>query len=307
MKALKYILIGLFFAGIHQVNAQQDPMFSQYMFNMLSVNPAYAGSADLLSVNAIYRDQWVDFDGAPRTQTITAHSPLRKETISVGGSIINDAHGPIRQTGVYGDVSYRIFFDRSKLAFGLKGGINFFQANLLDLSPVESDDPAFQQNISNRTLPNFGAGVMWYSQTSYVGLSVPKILTNKLIEGTLPDFSNNAEKQHFFLVAGTVLEVNNYINFKPAGTLRVVNGAPPSFDLTANFMFYEKFWVGAMYRFQESVGMLLQYEINNKMRVGYAYDYSTTDIGNYSSGSHEIMLGIDFGKNAGADISPRFF
>lgn len=307
MKALKYILVGLCFAGIHQVNAQQDPMFSQYMFNMLSVNPAYAGSADLLSVNAIYRDQWVNFDGAPRTQTITAHSPLRKETISVGGSIINDAHGPIRQTGVYGDVSYRIFFDRSKLAFGLKGGINFFQANLLDLSPVEADDPAFQQNISNRTLPNFGAGVMWYSQTSYVGLSVPKILTNKLIDGTLPDFSNNAEKQHFFLVAGTVLEVNNYINFKPAGTLRVVNGAPPSFDLTANFMFYEKFWVGAMYRFQESVGMLLQYEINNKMRIGYAYDYSTTDIGNYSSGSHEIMLGIDFGKNAGADISPRFF
>lgn len=307
MKALKYILVGLCFASIHQVNAQQDPMFSQYMFNMLSVNPAYAGSADLLSVNAIYRDQWVDFDGAPRTQTITAHSPLRKETLSVGGSIINDAHGAIRQTGVYGDVSYRIFFDRSKLAFGLKGGVNFFQANLLDLSPVEADDPAFQQNISNRTLPNFGAGVMWYSQTSYVGLSVPKILTNKLIDGTLPDFSNNAEKQHFFLVAGTVLEVNNYINFKPAGTLRVVNGAPPSFDLTANFMFYEKFWVGAMYRFQESVGMLLQYEINNKMRVGYAYDYSTTDIGNYSSGSHEIMLGIDFGKNAGADISPRFF
>lgn len=294
-------------AGIQHAKAQQDPMFSQYMFNMLSVNPAYAGSADLLSVNAIYRDQWVDFDGAPRTQTITAHAPLKKETISVGGSIINDAHGPLKQTGLYGDVSYRIFFDRSKLAFGLKGGINFFQANLVDLSPVEADDPAFQQNISNRTLPNFGAGVMWYSQTSYVGLSVPKILTNKLIDGNLPDFNNNAEKQHFFLVAGTVLEINNYINFKPAGTLRVVNGAPPSFDLTANFMFYEKFWVGAMYRFQESVGMLLQYEINNKMRVGYAYDYSTTDIGNYSSGSHEIMLGVDFGKNAGGDISPRFF
>ncbi|MFT4682829.1 MAG: type IX secretion system PorP/SprF family membrane protein [Flavobacteriales bacterium] len=307
MKALKYILAGLCMAGIQHAKAQQDPMFSQYMFNMLSVNPAYAGSADLLSVNAIYRDQWVDFDGAPRTQTITAHAPLKKETISVGGSIINDAHGPLKQTGLYGDVSYRIFFDRSKLAFGLKGGINFFQANLVDLSPVEADDPAFQQNISNRTLPNFGAGVMWYSQTSYVGLSVPKILTNKLIDGNLPDFNNNAEKQHFFLVAGTVLEINNYINFKPAGTLRVVNGAPPSFDLTANFMFYEKFWVGAMYRFQESVGMLLQYEINNKMRVGYAYDYSTTDIGNYSSGSHEIMLGVDFGKNAGGDISPRFF
>lgn len=307
MKALKYILVGLCVAGIHQVNAQQDPMFSQYMFNMLSVNPAYAGSADLLSVNAIYRDQWVDFDGAPRTQTITAHSPLRKETLSVGGSIINDSHGKIRQTGLYGDVSYRIFFDRSKLAFGLKGGINFFQANLTELSPVEADDPAFQQNINNRTLPNFGAGVMWYSQTTYVGLSVPKILSNKLIDGTLPDFKNNSERQHFFLVAGTVLEVNNYINFKPAGTLRVVNGAPPSFDLTANFMFYEKFWVGAMYRFQESVGMLLQYEINNKMRIGYAYDYSTTDIGNYSSGSHEIMLGVDFGKNAGGDISPRFF
>lgn len=307
MKALKYSIFILAIVGLSKAQAQQDPMFSQYMFNMLSVNPAYAGSADLLSVNAIYRDQWVNFDGAPTTQTITAHSPLKKESLSLGGSIINDAHGKVRQTGVYADMSYRIFFDRSKLSFGLKAGMNLFQANLTDLSPVEENDPAFQQNISNRTLPNFGAGVMWYSQTSYVGLSVPKILSNKLIDGELPDYEFNTERQHFFLVAGTVLEINNYIYFKPAGTLRVVNGAPPSFDLTANFMFYEKFWVGAMYRFQESVGMLLQYEINNKLRVGYAYDFSTTDIGNYSSGSHEIMLGIDFGKNAGGDVSPRFF
>lgn len=307
MKALKYlVLIGLASAG-YGVHAQQDPMYSQYMFNMLTVNPAYAGSADLLTANAIYRHQWVEFDGAPRTQTLTVHSPLKRESISVGGSIVNDSHGVMRQTGLYGDVSYRIFFDKSKLAFGLKGGVNFLQANLLDLSPVDGTDPVFANNINNRSLPNFGAGVMWYSDRSYAGLSVPKILHNKLIDGSLPDFNNNRERRHFFLIAGTVFELNNYVYFKPSGMLRVVDGAPPSFDLTANFMFYERFWVGGMYRFQESVGMLLQYVVNNRLRVGYAYDFGITDIQNYSSGSHEIMLGVDFGKNIGADISPRFF
>ncbi|WP_306641172.1 PorP/SprF family type IX secretion system membrane protein [Sanyastnella coralliicola] len=308
MKALKYTLVFAIAAfSFGKVSAQQDPMYTQYMYNMLVVNPAYAGSADLLTMNAMYRDQWVDFDGAPRTQTFSMHSPLKRESISVGGSVINDSHGVMRQTMVFGDISYRIFFDKSKLAFGLKAGINLLQANLQDLNPVTDGDPAFQENINNKPLPNFGAGVMWYTDRTYVGVSVPKLLANKLIDGSLPDFNANTERQHFFLIAGTVIEINNYVQFKPSGALRVVNGAPPSFDATANFLLYERLWIGAMYRFQESTGMLFQYEVNNRLRVGYSYDYSLTDIGNYSSGSHEIMLGLDLGKNAGADVSPRFF
>ncbi len=308
MKALKYILLAVCGLPVSlQLSAQQDPMFSQYMYNMLTVNPAYAGSADVLTANALYRHQWVEFDGAPRTQTFTMHAPLRREALSVGGSVINDSHGPMRQTMVFGDFSYRIFFDRSKLAFGLKAGINLLQANLQDLNPLEDGDPAFAENINNKPLPNFGAGVMWYSDRSYIGLSVPKLLNNKIIDGSLPDMNDNTERQHLFLIAGTVIEVNNYLYFKPSAALRLVNGAPPSVDATANFLLYEKLWLGAMYRWQESLGLLFQYEINNRLRIGYAYDYSITDIGDYSNGSHEIMLGMDFGRNAGADISPRFF
>ncbi|MGB0422725.1 MAG: PorP/SprF family type IX secretion system membrane protein [Flavobacteriales bacterium] len=307
MKFIKYTLVIAFFAAVFNTSAQQDPMFSQYMFNTLAINPAYAGSADLLTANIIYRHQWADIDGAPRTQTVTLHSPLKKESVSLGGSIINDAHGPVKQTGVYLDASYRITMDRSRLSFGLKGGMNFFSANLTDLSPVVEDDPVFSQNISTKLLPNFGAGIMWYSNKSYLGLSVPKLLQNRLIDGDLPNFTNNAETMHYFFTAGTVLEVNNYTYFKPALLVKAVDGAPLSFDVTANFMFYEKFWIGAMYRYQDAIGMLLQYEINNKVHVGYAYDYSITEISNYTTGSHEIMLGVDFGKRFGGDVSPRFF
>ena len=307
MKALKYLFVLTLSSAALGARAQQDPMYTQYMFNMLTVNPAYAGSADVLTASAIYRHQWVEFDGAPRTQTLSIHSPLKRESISVGGTIVNDSHSVVRMTGLYGDVSYRIFFDRSQLAFGLKAGLNLLQANLLELNPIDANDPVFQANISNKPLPNFGAGVLWYSDKSFVGLSAPKLLTNQLIDSSLPSFNANRERRHFFLAAGTLIELNNYIYFKPSGMLRVVDGAPPSFDLTANFMFYERFWVGGMYRYQESVGLLLQYVVNEKLRVGYSYDFSTTEIRTYSTGSHEIMLGVDFGRQPGADISPRFF
>lgn len=290
-----------------RLSAQQDPMFSQYMFNILSINPAYAGSADRISAVGIHRSQWVNFDGAPITQTVTVHSPLRKEKLSIGGSVINDKHGPVNQTSVFADISYRIFFEKSKLAFGLKTGLNVFSANLLDLNPYLADDQAFAANISTKPLPNFGFGAMWYSKRWYVGLSAPRLLQNKLLEGNLPDFVNNKERIHGFLIAGYVWDINYYVKFKPTILLKAVNGAPPGADFTANFMFYDKFWIGAMYRWQDAVGALIQYEINNKLKFGYAYDYVTSDIGRYTSGSHEIMIGYDFGKGNKGDVSPRFF
>lgn len=307
MKMLRYITILVALASAEGAKAQQDPMYSQYMFNMLTVNPAYAGSADVMTANTLYRHQWVEFDGAPRTQTVTFHTPLRRESISVGGSIVNDSHSIIRTTGLHGDVSYRIFFDRSKLAFGLKAGINLLQANLADLNPVDSNDPVFQANISNRTLPNFGTGVLWYSDKHYIGLSMPRLINNRLTDASLPDFSDMRERRHLFFTAGYLFELNNYIQFKPATMVRLVSGAPPSFDLTGNFLFYERFWAGAMYRYQESVGMLFQYVINEKLRIGYAYDFGINDIRTYSSGSHELMLGFDIGRAPGAEVSPRFF
>jgi len=306
-KNISYIAIALLVSLSYQGYAQQDPMFTQYMFNTLSINPAYAGIADAMSVTAIHRSQWVGFDGAPTTQTLTLHTPLRKESISVGGTIVNDQHGPVKQIGIYGDVSYRIFFDKSRLAFGLKGGMNMFSANLLDLNPTTDGDQAFAANINGKILPNVGFGMMWYSKRTYAGFSVPKLLENALLDGALPDFRSNSESRHFFVIAGTIFPISNYVQFKPSALIKVVNGAPPGFDVTANFLFYEKFWAGAMYRWQDAVGVLLQYEFNNKFRLGYAFDYTLSDISKYSNGSHEIMLGLDIGRKWAGDVSPRFF
>ncbi|MEY3398877.1 MAG: hypothetical protein RL220_1471 [Bacteroidota bacterium] len=305
-KHIIYSVIACMVCG-GNILAQQDPMFTQYMFNTLSINPAYAGIADAMNVTAIHRSQWVGFDGAPVTQTLTIHSPLKRQSISLGGTVVNDQHGPVKQTGVYADASYRIFFDNSRLAFGLKGGVNFFSANLLDLHPNTEGDQAFAANISSRPLPNFGFGMMWYNKKTYVGLSTPKLLENQLLDGSLPDFRNNTERRHFFLIAGTVFRVSNYVEFKPSILAKVVDGAPPGLDATANFLFYDKLWVGAMYRWEEAVGALVQYEINNKFRIGYSFDYVLSNIGSYSSGSHEIMLGVDIGRKWAGDVSPRFF
>lgn len=289
------------------VKAQQDPMFTQYMFNTLSINPAYAGSADRLTAVALHRSQWVNFKGAPTTQTLTIHSPLRNENISIGGSVVNDAYGPIKQTGVYLDASYRIFMGSKKLAFGLKAGSNFFNANLIDLNPYFEDDNTFNANIKSKALPNFGFGAMYYSKKFYAGLSVPKLLQNKLINGDLPDFINNKEKQHFFLIAGAVFDVSYYTKFKPTILVKAVNGAPLSAEITAQFLFFEKLWAGVMYRWQDATGMLLQYEINHRFKVGYAFDYTLTDIRKYSDGTHEVMLGFDLIKGYPGDVSPRYF
>ncbi len=292
-----------------QIQAQQDPLFTQYMFNTLSINPAYAGSADRLSAVALHRSQWVNFEGAPTTQTITVHSPLRNENISVGGSIINDKYGPVKQTGIYLDASYRMFIGTNRLAFGLKGGVNMFSANLIDLNPYVKDDQVFANNISMKPLPNFGFGVMYYSKTFYAGLSAPKLLSNKLLPDNLPDTVklSSVEKQHLFLIAGAVFKISNYTKFKPTILLRAVDGAPLSAEVTAQFLFYEKFWVGGMYRWQDALGILLQYEVNNKFKIGYAYDYTLSDIRRYSDGSHELMLGFDLIKGFPADVSPRYF
>jgi type IX secretion system PorP/SprF family membrane protein len=309
--ATKMQLSWLFFVLLSVVglrlHAQQDPMFTQYMFNTLSVNPAYAGSADRLSAVALHRSQWVNFQGAPTTQTITVHSPLSRENISIGGSIVNDAHGPVKQTGFYLDASYRIFMGSKRLAFGLKAGTNLFTANLLDLNPFFEDDNTFNANISSKMLPNFGFGMMYYSKRFYVGASVPKLLSNKLIDGDLPDFINNKEKQHAFLIAGAVFDLSYYTKFKPTILVKAVSGAPIGAEVTGQFLFYDKLWAGLMYRWQDAAGVLLQYEINNRFKIGYAFDYTLSEIRRYSDGSHEVMLGFDLIKGYPGDISPRYF
>lgn len=288
--------------------AQQDPQFTQYMFNLLALNPAYAGSADRVSLKALSRHQWVGFDGAPTTQTLTMHTPLPFESIGVGGTIMRDSHGPITQYTFMADVAYRIFMGDAKLAFGLKGGLNLFQGQFAELNPLVAGDQVFQQNVSTKLDPQFGFGVMYYSDRYFVGLSTPKILrTDFFTTDSLAFVSSPGQRPHYFLTGGYVFDMGVYHKFKPTALVKAVQGSPISFDVSANFLFYEKFWLGAMYRHQDAVGALAQYYITNDLTVGYAYDYPLSTLRNYSGGSHEIMLGFEFGNKLKGVRSPRYF
>jgi type IX secretion system PorP/SprF family membrane protein len=288
--------------------AQQDPQFTQYMFNLLALNPAYAGSAERVSVKGLTRHQWVGFEGAPTTQTITIHSPVFRESFALGGTILRDTHGPITQYTFMTDVAYRIFMGKSTLAFGLKGGLNLLQGRYAELNPLQLNDPMFQQNVNSKLDPQFGFGMMWYSERHFLGLSTPKLLRTEFFEtDSLVFISGPGQRPHYFLTGGYVFDMGLYHKFKPTFLVKAVQGAPLSFDLSANMLFYEKFWLGAMYRHGDAVGALAQYHINNDFTIGYSYDYPLTPLRNYSGGSHEIMVGYEFGKSLKGIRSPRYF
>jgi type IX secretion system PorP/SprF family membrane protein len=288
--------------------AQQDPQFTQYMFNLLALNPAYAGSADRVSLKALTRHQWVGFTGAPTTQTLTVHSPLLHESLGIGGTVMRDAHGPVTQYTFMADVAYRIFMGDAKLAFGLKGGLNLFQGEFAELNPLVAGDQVFQANVSSKMDPQFGFGMMYYSDRYFIGLSAPKLLRTEFFQtDSLAFVSEPGQRPHYFLTGGYVFNMGLYHKFKPTFLVKAVQGAPASFDVTANFLFYEKFWLGAMYRHTDAVGALAQYHITNDFTIGYAYDYPLSTLNNYSGGSHEIMLGFDFGNKMKGVRSPRYF
>jgi len=309
----KGVMLGLLLSAPallpEQAQAQQDPQFTQYMFNLLALNPAYAGSAERVDVKALSRHQWVGFAGAPTTQTLTIHSPVFLESLGVGGSLMRDEHGPVTQYGLMLDVAYRMFIGNGqKLSFGIDGGMNIFQGKFADLHPLEQGDQVFQQNVNSKLDPQFGFGIMWYSDRFYLGLSTPKLLRTEFFDtDSLKLVSQDGQRAHYFLTGGYVFDLNPYTKFKPTFLVKAVQGAPISFDLSANFLFYEKFWIGAMYRNEDAVGALAQYYITNDLTVGYAYDYPLSPLRDHSGGSHEFMLGFAFGNKLKGIRSPRYF
>lgn len=307
MKNFKlYILFVLLCLNAITSNAQQDPMFTQYMFNTLAVNPGYAGSRGALNVTGLYRNQWVGIDGAPTTQTFFAHTPFLSKNMAVGISVVNDKIGPINQTMMYGDYSYTIkVTESSKLAFGLKAGVNIIRGNLSSIDLTEQNDQSFATNIDYKPLPNFGFGMYYHSDRWYLGLSTPKLLENK-IESTV-DYTKLSEKRHYFLIAGYVVDVSENIKFKPTALTKVTIGAPVSIDLTATFLFKEKLWLGVGHRINDSFSALMELQLNDQLRVGYAYDYTISKLSHYNFGTHEIMLSYDFIYRKDKILSPRYF
>jgi len=305
-----YIIILLVLIGF-SIKAQQDAMYTHYMFNTLSVNPAYAGSRDALTITGLHRSQWVSFPGAPKTQTLTVHSPVFNKNTGIGISVINDKIGPTNTTSLYLDFSYRIkITEKAKLAFGLKGGLNLMSNNLSQLSLDESNDPAFIADINSNVLPNFGFGMYYSTDKFYAGVSIPKLLENDFkTNSTSGGTDLTSEKRHYFLILGSVFKLTETIKLKPTGFVKIANGAPIQGDITSTFIFNDKFWVGGMFRTGDALGILAGLNITDQFALGYSFDWSyanTTMV--YNGGSHEIMLRYDFiYKNDKKIRSPRYF
>jgi len=309
---MKKIIIILFSIILSYVAyAQQDAMYTHYMFNTLVVNPAYAGSRDALSITILHRSQWVGFAGAPITQTLTVHTPVLTKNIGLGMSVINDKIGPTNTSSLYFDFSYRIRFkDNSNLAFGMKGGMNFRSRNFTDLVIVNNNDPAVMNDVRSQFLPNFGFGMYYFSDKFYAGVSIPKLLENNFKTNSTIGTTNLAsEDRHYYLIAGTVFSINNGIIFKPTTFVKITNGAPIESDITATFIFNKRFYLGAMFRTGDALGILAGITISDKFLLGYSFDWSyTNSTARYNAGSHELMLRYEFNYKVGKNIySPRYF
>jgi type IX secretion system PorP/SprF family membrane protein len=284
--------------------AQQDAQFSQYMYNTINVNPAYAGSRGALSIFALHRTQWVGLDGAPVTNAVSVNTPLNESKLGLGVSVINDRIGPTHENTISADLSYTIPTSETyKLSFGIKATANLFDLDVTRLNPV-NDDPSLH-DFNNKFSPNFGAGVYYHSDKAYIGLSVPNFIeTNRYDDNEVAIFK---EKINYYLIAGYVFDLNNYIKFKPALLTKMVEGAPLQVDVSGNFMLNEKFVLGVAYRWSAALSAMAGFQVSDALYIGYGYDLETTNLDNYNSGSHEIFLRYElFNKNKKM-TSPRFF
>lgn len=297
MKTLIKISVALVISfGSLTLSAQQNPMFTHYMYNTSVINPAYAGSREALTVTALHRSQWVDFDGAPSTQTLNIHTPLGNEHIGVGLSMMNDRIGPTNNTSINAQFAYRMKLNqKSKLAFGLSGGIDLYQADLNSLNIDQQGDPAFENNLSNRTQPNFGFGAYYSRERFYAGISVPNLIQNNYSESTPNGNVYIGEQQrHYYFIAGALFNLTHSIDFKPTTLVKVTAAAPVQADLTGTFVFMKKLHIGGMYRLGDAYGALVGLSLN-QLYVGYSYDKSYgLNTFRYNQGSHEIVLRYDF-------------
>lgn len=300
----RILLFALMFTGVVSY-AQQDAQFTQYMYNTINVNPAYAGSRGAMSIFALHRTQWVGLDGAPVTNAVSVNTPINGSNLGLGVSLINDKIGPTVENNFSADLSYTIpVSETSKLSFGLKLSANLFDLDVLKLDPVDSSDPTLQ-NLNNKFSPNIGAGVYWHSDKAYLGLSVPNFIeTNNYNDN---DVAIYKEQINYYLIAGVVFDLSDSVKFKPAILTKMVQGAPLQMDISGNFMFMNKFTLGVAYRWSAAMSAMVGFQVTDGMYIGYGYDHETTNLNNYSSGSHEIFLRYEIFNNVDKITTPRFF
>ncbi|WP_296150872.1 type IX secretion system membrane protein PorP/SprF [uncultured Flavobacterium sp.] len=300
IKILFSILLLTHFTGF----SQQDSQFTQYMYNTINVNPAYAGSRGFLSIFGLHRSQWIGVDGAPETNSFSINSPIFGQ-LGIGLSFINDRIGPTEENTISADISYTIQTSENyKLSFGIKGTGNFFNLDAGKLNPADAGDLKFQ-NLKNNFTPNFGAGVYVHSKKFYAGISVPNFFEKTRYNDN--SVSVHEEKMNFYFISGYVFDLNSNLKFKPAFLVKTIEGSPLQADISGNFLLYDKFMLGAAYRWDAAVSALAGFQITEGLFIGYGYDAETTRLRKYNSGSHEIFLRFDIFSRYDRITSPRFF
>lgn len=282
-----------------QTFAQQDPLYTQYMDNLLVINPGFAGTKGIGNLLLVARNQWVSFDGAPATRSLAYNTAVDNKNIGFGMSFLSDRVGPMKQTGFYVDYSYHLQLTSNlKLGMGLKGGVSFYRANLTDLVTIDPD-PIFDNDIYENFLPNVGVGFFLFSDDTYFGLSVPRLIENKITRETISTEYINKQQLHLYFVGGHQFDLSEDFQLKTSGLFKWVRNAPVSFDVTAMAGFREKFWIGGMYRFDAAYGIITQFKALPSLTIGYSYDVTITELNGYQNGSHEIMLSYNFGLFSG--------
>ena len=288
-------------------NAQQDPHYTQYMYNMNVINPAYAGSKENLSFGLLYRKQWIEIEDAPTTFSLSGSAPVGKN-VGLGLSVISDKIGPVEENNVYGDFSYTLNLGgEHRLALGLKAGVTFQKIGLRSIIQPTLPDPndgAFAEDTNNTKL-NIGTGLFYYTNKYYFALSIPNMLKSAHLDYN--GIKYGTEIQHYFITGGYVFDLNPNLKFKPFAMVKSAFNAPTSFDISTNFLYLEKFEMGATYRLQDSFGAMVNYAISPSLRIGYAYDHIVSDLKVTTPSSHEIILLFDLNFPKKVSQSPRFF
>ncbi len=289
------------FAGF----AQQDAQYTQYMYNTININPAYAGSRGVMSIFGLHRTQWVGLDGAPVTNAVSLNTPINNSNLGIGLSFVNDRIGPTDENTISADISYTIQTSETyKLSFGVKGTANLFNLDVNKLNPADAGDPQLQ-NFNNNFTPNVGAGAYFHSDKLYLGVSVPNFFETTRYEDN--SISVYKEKMNFYFMGGYVFDLSPTIKFKPAFLVKTIEGAPLQLDVSGNVLFNDKFTIGLAWRWDAAVSAMAGFQATDGIFIGYGYDLETTKLSNYNSGSHEVFLRFELFNKFNKVTSPRFF
>ncbi len=310
MKNKIFIAVAAFFNVFtgKYIYAQQEPQYSQYMFNMMSVNPAYTGTREALNALLLSRLQWVGLEGAPRSHTFALHTPVNEKKVGIGALVTADYIGPVKNTYINLNYAYRVALnEKLTLSMGIKGGICNYYVGLTDLDLNESD-VSFEQNFKKNLQPNIGTGFYLYSDRYYLGFSVPKLVKTDLQRENASGDILSELKRHYFISVGYMFNINSEWKFKPSILNKLVQGAPPSLDITAQTLYKDQLWLGTTYRVGDAISLLFELQVNRQIIIGYSYDITISQMSNVTNGGHEILVSFDFAGFSNEKVkSPRYF